>query len=232
MTDNDVKRIEPPDIMRPNTALMRGLIAAAVALVALAAFALYLQYRSIAFDPTAWRTASSAERARMLRSLLEQTDFIGFSREEVVFYLGPAEFDERLFWYDLGVIETEHTVDPRGDVGDPDHLYGVFRYDIRGAILDVLYSHRRPVLGSEEFDSTAWADGTPAERRAMFTRALGRIRGRGLQKTVVTSLLGPPDGTRIRAEYDVGTRIPYGSNRALILEFGPDDIVDTSFIEH
>lgn len=231
MTDDDVKRIEPPDIMRPNKALIRGLIAAAIALVALAVFALYLQYRSIAFDPTAWRTASSSERARMLESLLEQTNFIGFNREEVVFYLGPAEYDERLFWYDLGVIETEHTVDPRGDVGDPDHLFGVFRYDIGGVILDVLYSHRRPVLGSQEFDSTAWANGTPAERRAMFTRALGHIRGRGLEKSVVTNLLGPPDGTRVRAEYNVGARMPYGGNRALILEYGPDDIVDTSFIQ-
>ncbi|MBD3298348.1 MAG: hypothetical protein GF341_06820 [candidate division Zixibacteria bacterium] len=231
MTETGPSHVEPPEIMRPNKALTRGLIVMAVVLAAFAAFALYLNYRPMAFDPTAWRNATSTERARMLESLRDQTDFVGFTRDEVAFYLGPAEFDERLFWYDLGEVETVYSIDPRADVGNPGHLYGVFRHDPGGVILDVLFSHRRPTVGSEPFDSTAWANAEPKERRTMFTSALRTIRNRGLQRYVVTNLLGPPDGLRVRAEYDVGAIMPYTSHRALVIEYGRDNIVDSSFIQ-
>ena len=232
MANRDTPKIEPPEIMPPRRGMARALIAITVALVLLAVFGLYLQYRPVPFDPVAWRDASRTLRSRMLESLLDQTNFVGFARDEVRFYLGPAEFDERLFWYDLGSAEGDPPVNPSGDVGAQDRLFGVFHHDEDGLVLEVLYSHRRPLLGSADFDPTTWANATPDTRRAMFTSALRTIRSRGLDRRVVIALLGPPDGERVRAEYAVGSgMIPYAANRALIIEYNRDDIVDTSFVQ-
>lgn len=231
MTDDHIPNIEPPDMIG-RRGLTRILVIMALILTFFAIVGVYLTYRPRPFNPVLWQSATSNERGRMLSSLMKQTNFIGFSRDEVQVYLGRADFDERLFWYDLGPETGEGAVDPRADVGDPGHLYGVFRQNAAGLILEVLYSHRRPILGSQPYDSTAWFAGTPTDRRTMFTRALGEIRSTGLTRANVTSLLGEPDGHRVRGEYDVGPgSTPYGTPRALILDYNDQDIVDTSYIQ-
>lgn len=231
MDDRSVPSIEPPDMFPVQRSwLPRALLMSALALAVMAAAAVYLSSGPLTFDPVAWREATSGERSRMLGSLLKQTDFVGFSRPEVEYYLGVPEFDERIFWYDLGQYSGDGPLDPRGDVGDSTHLFGVFRQDGAGNIEEVVFSHRRPTMGREFFDSTLWFSNTRADRQQVFTRALGRIRALGLSKGVATRLLGPPDGSRVRSEYNVGRTWFLGGQRALILEFGAADTVIASHI--
>lgn len=231
MDEHHIPSIEPPDMFSLRRSWMsRVTLFSALALAALAVIAVYLSSRPLTFDPALWRTASNSERARMLNSLLGQTDFVGFSRPEVEYYLGVPEFEERIFWYDLGLYSQDSPLDPRGDVGDSTHLFGVFRHDGAGTIKEVVFSHRRPTLGRLAFDSTVWFSGAPADRQEVFTRALGRIRALGLTKSVATGLLGPPDGWRVRSEYNVGRTWFLGGQRALIIEFAEADTVVGSFI--
>ena len=225
-------QIEPPDLFTiPRSWVPRVMVPSALVLVLLAVIGMWQRYRLLEFDPASWQEAGGLERGRMLKSLLDQTDFIEFTRSEVNVYLGSGEFDERVFWYDLGAEETPLPVDPRADVGDPARLYGVFRHERRGTILEVLYNHRRPTLGSEKFDSTGWFAGDPAIRRTMFTNALGRVRARGLSQATIFDLLGPPGGTRLRTHYDVGMAGSfYGVNKALILEYNANDVVVASHV--
>jgi hypothetical protein len=60
----------------------------------------------------------------------------------------------------------------------------------------------------------------------MFTNALGKLRKGELSKRSVQRFLGPPDGFRVRAQYDVGfAGAVFGSNKALSLVYDPSDIV-------
>jgi hypothetical protein len=196
MPSDPLPNIEPPDMtaIPPRPWLPRMLIVFAVLLVLLAIFGLHLRYRPLPFDPARWQTSTGSTRGRMLNSLLEQTDFVGFTRVEVEVYLGKADFDDRLFWYDLGPDAGQVQIDPRADVGDPSRLYGIFQHDRGRLILEVLYNHRRPTLGSERFDSTGWFGDDPSVRRPMFLNALGRLRALGLTRDVIQGFLGPPDG--------------------------------------
>jgi hypothetical protein len=223
MPTDTAPNIEPPDpLVIQRSWMTRALVFFAAGLVCLAAFGLYLRYRPVEFDPVRWR-------GRMLKSLLAQTDFVGYKRSEVEFYLGPANYDERLFWYDLGPDAGAAPADPRGNVGKPDLLYGVFQHDRDGLILEVLYSHRRPTLGSAQFDSTGWFSDDPSVRRTMFTNVLGRLRNQGLTKAAIQTYLGPPDGWRVRGQYDVGFGgAVYGGKKALIFEFDSSDAVISS----
>ena len=203
----------------------------AVFLLILAAFGLWLSYRPLRFDVSRWEAGSGIERGRMLKSLLAQTNFIGFRRSEVELYIGAANFDERQFWYDLGPADASLPVDPRAVVGDASHLYGVFAYDKDEMVTEVLYSRHRPTLGSSAFDSTSWFGPDHAARRTMFTNALGRLRALGLSRGNVQAFLGPPDGWRIRGHYDVGSGGTFlGSQKALILEYNADDVVTSSHV--
>jgi hypothetical protein len=230
MPTDPASNIEPPDLfVIQRNWMTRALIFFAVGLVGLAVFGLYLRYRPIEFDPVRWKEANGTGRGRMLKSLLAQTDFAGYTRSEVVFYLGPANYDERLFWYDLGPDAGTAPADPRGNVGKPNHLYGIFQHDRGGVILEVLYSHRRPTLGSAQFDSTVWFSGDPSVRRTMFTNVLGRLRNQGLTSTAIQTYLGPPDGWRVLGQYDVGFGgAIYGGKKALIFEFDSNDVVISS----
>lgn len=223
--------IKPPEMtaIPPRPWLPRVLIVFAVLLVLMAVFGLYLRYRSLPFDPARWQTSTGTTRGRMLSSLLEQTDFVGFTRAEVQVYLGKADFDDRLFWYDLGPDTGQMHIDPRAGIGDPGHLYGVFQHDRGGLILEVLYNYRRPTLGSERFDSTGWFGDDPSARRSMFLNALGQLRALGLTRNAIQGFLGPPDGWRVRGQYDVGFGgAIYGSNKALILTYDDNDVVTSS----
>jgi len=230
MPDQAPPHIEPPDLFAvPRSWMPKALIFFAVALLCLAGFSVYLHYRPLPFDPVRWQESNGFDRGRMLKSLLAQTDFVGFTRAEVRVYLGSADYDERLFWYDLGRDSGTAPADPRGNVGLPDHLYGVFQLDRAGQVTEVLYSHHRPMLGSAPFDSTGWFSGDPSVRRAMFTHALGRLRRQGLTKTTIQDYLGPSDGWRVRGEYDVGFGgAVFGSNKSLILTYDDNDVVIAS----
>jgi hypothetical protein len=209
----------------------RTLVMSAIALLIVAAAAVYLNFRPIPFDPITWKESHGITRGRMLSSLLAQTDFVGFSREDVEHNLGPADFDERQFWYDLGPIDTDHPPEPRAHVGDPTRLYAVFSYTGTGAITDVFYSYRRPILGSEPFDSTGWFAIDRSTRQSMFTKTLRRLRRLGLNRATTRLLLGPPDGSRIRAHYDLGSGAVFiGSGRALVLSYDSDDVVIESIV--
>jgi hypothetical protein len=204
----------------------RLIVIMAVILVLFAAAGIYLSNRPLPFRPAQWQTSLGSTRGRMLKSLLAQTDFVGFPRSEVEVYLGPPDFDERLLWYDLGPVGSELPVDPRAAVGDPTHLYGVFEVDPVGTIREVLYNHRRPTLGSRPYDSAAWSQADPAGRRAMFLSALGQLRSAGMQRATVLEYLGPPTGARVRSQYDVGRGGSFlGTQKALILEYSPGDTV-------
>ena len=230
MPEQAPPHIEPPDLFAvPKSWIPKALIIFAVALLGLAGFSVYLHYRLLPFDPVRWQESNGFDRGRMLKSLLQQTDFVGFTRAEVRVYLGPADYDERLFWYDLGPDSGAAPADPRGNVGRSDHLYGVFQQDKAGEITEVLYSHHRPMLGSAPFDSTGWFGDDRSMRRTMFTNALGRLRRLGLTKSTVQNYLGPPDGHRVRAEYDVGFGgAVFGPNKALILTYDDNDVVIAS----
>jgi len=225
--------LEPsPDVIPlKHNWMTRAVLLVAVATLALAIAGLWSHLRPRPFSPARWQTALGPERGRMLRSLLSQTDFVGFTRANVEIYLGAPDFDERQFWYDLGSLAEVQPVDPRAAVGDPAHLCIVFSYNPTGAITDVLYNRRRPTLGSASFDSAAWFGPDHATRCAVVTNALGRIRNRGLSLISAQELLGPADGARVRAHYDVGSGgTLFGAQKALILEYNPNDIVTASIV--
>ena len=222
---------KPGDYLPPRPWLPRAILLFAGILVLLAAAGMYLAYRPLPFNPAVWQTSLGSTRGRMLKSLLAQTDFVGFPRSEVEVYLGSADFDDRLLWYDLGPVGDESPVDRRAMVGDPNRLYGVFAYDQTGTVKEVLYNHRRPTLGSLPFDSAGWISGDPISRRAMFLRALGQLRSSGMTRIAVVGLLGAPTGERVRGQYDIGRGGSiFGAQKALILEYDAGDTVRASHV--
>jgi hypothetical protein len=223
---------DTPDVLPVRRDWMaRAVLIMALALLAMATFGVWLRFRPIPYDISRWQEAGGFDRGRMLHSLLKQTGFVGFTRTNVEKYLGAPNLNERQFWYDLGPAESELAPEPRAAVGDPKHLYGVFAYDLDGIISDVLYSRRRPILGSQPFDSSGWFGGDATKRRTMFTRALGRLRSVGLTQSHVAALLGPPDGTRNRAHYDVGMGGSFlGSAKALVIDYDPSDVVTATAV--
>jgi hypothetical protein len=211
--------------------MSRAVIILAVVLLAISVFGVWLRFRPIPYETQKWLSAGGFDRGRMLSSLLGQTDFVGFPRGDVEHYVGPANFDERQFWYDLGPADPESLVEPRAIVGDPGRLYAVFSYDRKDQISQILYSRRRPVLGSAQFDSSGWFGEDRAIRRSMFTRALGELRARSLDRITAQSFLGPPDGSRIRAQYDVGLAGAFiGPLKALVFDYDTADVVEASSV--
>ncbi len=209
--------------------MAKAVIGMAVVLLAIAAFGVWLRFRPIPYEPQRWINGSGLDRGRMLSSLLEKSNFVGFTRSDAEHYLGPADFDERQFWYDLGPSDADAIIEPRANVGDTSRLYGVFSFNRDEQITQVLYSRRRPVLGSEPFDSTGWFGSNRSVRRTMFTRALGELRARSLDRYTVEALLGPPDGWRIRSHYNVGLGGAFiGTHKALVLEYDLADIVQAT----
>lgn len=211
--------------------MSRAVLILAVVLLAIAAFGVWLRFRPIPYQTERWMTSDRFDRGRMLSSLLAQTRFVDFPRTDVEHYLGRADFDERQFWYDLGPADDDAVPEPRAMVGDSTRLYAVFSFDHDGQISQVLYSRRRPLLGSEKFDSTAWFGGEQSRRRAMLTRALGELRSRTLSRLSVETFLGPADGARVRAHYSVGLAGGIiGKHKALVFDYNEWDIVKSATI--
>ncbi len=217
---------EPEVVPMQRDWMSRAVLLMAVALLAIAAFGVWLRFRPIPYQTERWMTADGFDRGRMLSSLLAQTSFVDFPRADVEHYLGGADFDERQFWYDLGPADPESVTEPRAMVGDSTRLYAVFSFGRDGQISQVLYSRRRPVLGSESFDSTLWFGDDRSKRRAMFTRTLGELRARSLDRLTIETFLGPSDGVRVRSHYDVGLAGDIiGTHKALVLEYDELDVV-------
>jgi hypothetical protein len=211
--------------------MSRAVLLMAIALLVIAAFGVWLRFRPAPYQTERWMTSGGFDRGRMLKSLLDQTTFVDFPRSDVEHYIGRPDFDERQFWYDLGPADSESFPEPRATVGDPSRLSVVFSFDRDGQISQVLYSRRRPVLGSQPFDSVGWFSSDRSMRRAMLTRALGELRSRSLDRINAESLLGPPDGIRIRSHYDVGLAGEFiGSHKALVLEYDETDIARSATV--
>ncbi|HUU45173.1 MAG TPA: hypothetical protein VM118_05510 [Acidobacteriota bacterium] len=209
----------------------RGLVLAAVLLLLLAGASVYLKFRPRPFDAVRWQESGGFDRGRMLSSLLSQADFIGYTRLEAEHYLGRPDFDERQFWYDLGPADTDLPREPRADVGDPTRLAAVFSYNPTGIVTDVFYSYRRPAFGSKPFDSAGWFGDDRSARQEMIPHALRRLRTMGLNRAMVRLFLGPPDGHRVRAHYDVGFGgAVIGTGKALVLTYDADDNVIASAV--
>jgi hypothetical protein len=185
----------------------------------------YMKYRPLDYTPMRWLTAHGFDRGRMLASLLGETDFVGFTREDVQTYLGRPDLDERQIWYDIGPADRNLVRDARADVGDLSRLLAVFTYGKTGQVSDVLYSYRRPTLGSEPFDSVGWFGEDPDLRLSMFPSVLRRLRNLGLSKSMVERLLGPPTGRRVRAHYAVGNGGQFiGTSKALVVSYNRNDV--------
>jgi len=211
--------------------MSRAVLLMAVALLAIAVFGVWLRFRPAPYQTERWMTSGGFDRGRMLKSLLAQTTFVDFPRTDVEHYLGHPDFDERQFWYDLGPADPESFPEPRATVGDASRLAVVFSFDRDGQISQVLYSRRRPVLGSQQFDSAGWFSDDRSLRRGMLTRTLGELRSRSLDRFTAESLLGPPDGVRVRAHYNVGLAGDFiGTHKALVLEYDETDIARSATI--
>lgn len=215
----------------PSSGIMRLLLVSAVVLLLLAVAGVWFRFRPLTFHPIRWQETSGFDRGRMLSSLLGQADFVGFTRAEVEVYLGRPDFDERQFWYDLGRDTSGALPDARAAIGDPGRLYAVFVHDAAGLITNVLYSLRRPIFGSEPFDSAGWSAADAPARRGMFARTLRKLRASGMRRGTIQRLLGPPDGWRVRAHYDVGNGGAFiGPKKALIIEYDADGVVVASAV--
>lgn len=222
---------EPQIVPLKRDWISRSVLILALVLLAISVFGVWLRFRPISYETTRWLESGGLDRGRMLASLFEKTDFIGFPRIDVEHYLGPADFDERQFWYDLGPVDPEAAVEPRANVGDPTRLSAVFSYDRDGQVSQVLYSRRRPTLGSAPFDSVVWFGEDRTARRPMFIRTLGNLRSRSFDRESVEAYLGPPDGSRVRAQYDVGLAGAFiGTLKALIIDYDEADRVSRARI--
>jgi len=222
---------EPEIVPLQRDWMSRAVVMMAIVLVAVAAFGVWLRFRPIPYQTDRWMDAGGFDRGRMLDALLTQTRFVDFPRTDVERYLGPADFDERQFWYDLGPADAESVVEPRAMVGDTSRLYAVFSFDRDAKITQVLYSRRRPVLGSENFDESEWSGSNHSRRRAMFIRVLGKLRATSFDRWNAESLLGTPDGVRVRTHYDVGLGGAFiGTHKALVLEYDESDVVRSATV--
>lgn len=217
---------EPEIVPMQRDWMSRAVLLMAVALLVIAAFGVWLRFRPVPYQTERWLTSGGFDRGRMLSSLMAQTTFDKFPRADVEHYLGRPDLDERQFWYDLGPADPQSNPEPRAWVGDSTRLYAVFSFGADDKISQVLYSRRRPILGSDKFDSTGWFGEDRSRRRTMFTRALGELRARSLDRWTTESFLGPADGIRVRAHYNVGLGGDFiGTHKALVFDYDDQDIV-------
>jgi hypothetical protein len=195
------------------TRYLRWLILICAAFVIVAGVLFYNTVKLLPFNDELWRESERRTRGRMVKNLLANNDFTGFSRGEVMAYLGPPDYDERLYWYNLGPTNAPHKRSGRTPVGDSSQFIIVFRADIQNQIDEVLLDRRPDSLGQEEFTEEKWRAATSIERGRMVTRLLSRHRWIRHPATDLLHRLGPPDGELFRTHYDVG-------NAGKLISFG------------
>ncbi len=191
-----------------DTRYLRWLAIICVGFVTVAAVLFYNTVKLLPFNDKLWQESNRGTRGRMVKSLLESNDFSGFSRGEVMVYLGLPDFDERLYWYHLGPTDPPHKRSARTPVGDSAQFIICFRADMQNEIAEVLLDRRPDSLArkefNEKFDEEKWQAATPAERGKMVKNLLSHHRWTGRPSSDLLSRLGPPDGELFRMHYDVG----------------------------
>lgn len=198
----------------------RWLMAIGAGFAALATILLYNTYKPLPFNDILWQESGRQVRGRMVKNLLANNDFAGFSRGEVITWLGAPDFDERLYWYDLGPTTAPPKRGARTPVGDSTQFIIVFRADIQNQIIEVLFDRRPDTLGGEEFDENVWHIARPAERAKMVRNLVSHHRWVGRPATGLLEHLGSPDGELFRTHYDVGNAGKiYSFGHALVFIF-------------
>ena len=187
-----------------DTRYVRWLMLIGALFLVVAAWLFYDTVKLLPFNDKVWREAERRTRGRMVKSLLTKTDFTGFSRGEVITYLGVPDYDERLYWYNLGPTNALHKRSARTPVGDSSQFIIVFRADMQNQIVEVLLDRRPDSLKEEPFDAARWKAGPPAERGAMVKNLLGHQRWVRQPSSDLLERLGPADGELFRTHYDVG----------------------------
>jgi len=186
------------------THYLRWLAIICAGFVLVAGILLYNTVKLLPFNDEVWKESSRTVRGRMVENLLANNDFTGFSRGEVMAYLGPPDFDERLYWYHLGPTNAPHKRSARTPVGDSTQFIICFRADILNEIDQVLLDRRPDSLAKEEFYDEKWQVATPVERGRMVLNLLSHHRWTGRPADDLYTYLGPPDGELFRTHYDVG----------------------------
>lgn len=198
----------------------RMLLVIGVGFVVVASLLLYSTFKLLPFNDALWQESGRHVRGRMVKNLLANTDFTGFSRGEVITWLGAPDFDERLYWYNLGPTTAPHVRSARTPVGDSSQFIIVFQADIQNQIVEVLFDRRPDSLGGETFDENVWQIAPRAERGKMARNLVSHYRWVGHPATDLLKRLGPPDGELFRTHYDVGNAGKiYSFGHALVFIF-------------
>lgn len=210
----------------------RWLMLIGAGFVIVATILLYNTFKLLPFNDALWQENSRQVRGRMVDNLLENNDFTGFSRGEVITWLGAPDFDERLYWYNLGPTTAPHRRGARTPVGDSTQFIIVFRADIQNQLVEVLFDRRPDTLSSEEFDENVWQIARPAERARMVKNLLSHHRWVDRPATDLRERLGPPDGELFRTHYDVGNAGKiYSFGHALVFIFDNTGHVTQYYLE-
>ena len=183
---------------------VRLLLVIGVLFAVLAAWLFYDTVKLLPFNDKVWRESDRRTRGRMVQSLLAKSNFTGLSRGEVITYLGMPDYDERLYWYNLGPTTAPHKRSARTPVGDSTQFIIVFRADMQNQIVEVLLDRAPDSLKDVPFDDARWKAGTPAERGAMVKNLLSHHRWVRHPSDELLDRLGPVDGELFRTHYDVG----------------------------
>jgi len=198
----------------------RMLLVIGAGFVVVTALLLHHTFKLLPFNDNLWQESGRHVRGRMVKNLLANNDFNGFSRGEVIKWLGAPDYDERLYWYNLGPTTAPHRCSARTPVGDSSQFTIVFRADIQNQIVEVLLDRRPDSLGDETFDENVWHIAPAAERGKMVKNLLGHHRWVGQPATDLLKRLGPPDGELFRTHYDVGNAGKiYSFGHALVFIF-------------
>jgi len=200
--------------------------------VLVAAVLLYNTFKLLPFNDKLWLESTGRERGRMVKNLLENNDFTGFSRGDVITWLGAPDFDERLYWYNLGPTDGLHKRSARTPVGDSSQFTLVFRAGIQNQIAEVLLDRRPTSMGNEEFDQEKWMAATPAERGRMVKNLISHHQFIRRPSAELAERLGPPDGELYRTHYNVSTAGKiFSASHALIFVFDHTGHVTEYFLK-
>jgi hypothetical protein len=214
------------------TRYLKWLALIGIGFVIVTSVLLYNTYKLLPFNNTLWQNSLPRDRGRMVGNLLANNDFTGFSRGEVITWLGVPGYDERLYWYNLGPTDGPHVRSARTPVGDSSQFVIVFRADIQNQIAEIMLDRRPDSMGTEEFDEAKWQAAGPAERGQMVVNLIGHHRFIRRPAAELLERLGPPDGKLFRTQYSVGTAGKiFSFGHALIFVFDSTGHVSEYFLK-
>jgi hypothetical protein len=200
--------------------------------VIIAAILMYNTFKLLPFNDKLWQSSTGRDRGRMVKDLLAHNDFTGFSRGDVITWLGIPDFDERLYWYNLGPTDAPHEFSANAPVGDSTQFTLVFRANIQNQIAEIMLERRPDSLGNEKFDEAKWKAGSPAERGKMVKNLISHYQFIRRPSAELPDRLGPPDGELFRTQYDVGNAGKvFSFGHALIFVFDSTGHVSNYFLK-